>query len=1083
MARNSKRNAFTIVELVIVIAVIAILSTVLITTFTGVIESANVSADKQLLSTLNTQISMHIGKGNDIDTVDDLKTALNTQDINYWEKLDPKSAQYGYHYWYDSAKQQIVLEKFGSEALKKAFIAEPIGRFLGGVSFAPRAVDNSFEAASPRSINGYYFLDQQGKNANKLAESFYLIENMGKGDNYKSALGILEDVDGKNGDLATAILGKISQTAIITDQGIFVNVSDKPNENVITNIYIPENVDKKEEYYLNSQFTDKNGNAVDKDTFTYSIGTSVTLPENIKVGEGALNDFGEININVNITADADKLADAFKEIFSAESVNGNIIVNGNINVTIEGSKVTGDIDVTLTYNNPVTGEFVASATAPFMDGKYIALHKIQEDGFKINLGSVDPLKGADGKDAYNQTLKWEIVEEGSNISSSDVNIENGVLTFKEGFSGSTIKLKATPVAVNDSDNAPTSEIELVVVKLNKVDLTFNGAKFDLATGSANPLFVDYNTKANTFKDFAYTYVINDGKNTVVSGLNTEALGYPSVEVISGNATHFNVISVDGVHTLDFAWNSVKATILKNGVTSDKVTIKVSNAKGVLFTNDFVVNVEPSLFETAIPEYKPGINMVVNPEDKTDKEFVDHVYTIGDKNAITLGVLFKQSDLFAGETIASSAVVVKAYNAVKMGDGVPANAVEKTITFNKTGDDWTKFTIQLTDPDINLIEIGNGKERARVWVNVVDGKNIFNPETAMTEFMGDPTNNYNGTDGIVLHCDVKGFTPNDGFILRLTNKSIYGNYFTIDASKFKDNNADTANDGYGLIAMSGGSLNQVILKGPVFPTGAASDSLDNDGYFCFGVRITGASFTINDSYLFGFASPVFVNTTSTFNANNTIFEGGALANVYIRNIPGTVATTGGAINFNGVTTIQNRKTGYQATVGDTSKWSMGMGIFIHQDQKNPLALNMHDTEQYNWLSKADKDAKFTDGLINYIDMAIDEIFKGECVASHGWLGCFENSGKNCIYEYPYKEFWHNGDSYVNATLAIVNTPAKVTINATGTPSFTYDGKEGEEGSTLNIKIAVKTFKHSSSCTCSSDVNYTFGYDKFVEQVKY
>ena len=48
MARNSKRNAFTIVELVIVIAVIAILSTVLITTFTGVIESANVSADKQL---------------------------------------------------------------------------------------------------------------------------------------------------------------------------------------------------------------------------------------------------------------------------------------------------------------------------------------------------------------------------------------------------------------------------------------------------------------------------------------------------------------------------------------------------------------------------------------------------------------------------------------------------------------------------------------------------------------------------------------------------------------------------------------------------------------------------------------------------------------------------------------------------------------------------------------------------------------------------------------------------------------------------------------------------------------------------
>ena len=105
----------------------------LITTFTGVIESANVSADKQLLSTLNTQLSMHIGKGNDIDTVDDLKTALNTQDINYWEKLDPKSAQYGYHYWYNPVKQEIVLSTY--EKLENLNVkAEPIGRFLGEVT-------------------------------------------------------------------------------------------------------------------------------------------------------------------------------------------------------------------------------------------------------------------------------------------------------------------------------------------------------------------------------------------------------------------------------------------------------------------------------------------------------------------------------------------------------------------------------------------------------------------------------------------------------------------------------------------------------------------------------------------------------------------------------------------------------------------------------------------------------------------------------------------------------------------------------------------------------------------------------------
>ncbi len=45
--RNTKKKGFTIVELVIVIAVIAILAGVLIPTFTGVIENANKSAAVQ----------------------------------------------------------------------------------------------------------------------------------------------------------------------------------------------------------------------------------------------------------------------------------------------------------------------------------------------------------------------------------------------------------------------------------------------------------------------------------------------------------------------------------------------------------------------------------------------------------------------------------------------------------------------------------------------------------------------------------------------------------------------------------------------------------------------------------------------------------------------------------------------------------------------------------------------------------------------------------------------------------------------------------------------------------------------------
>ena len=54
MKRN--RKGFTIVELVIVIAVIAILAAVLIPTFSSLIQKANLSADEQAVRSMNTAL-------------------------------------------------------------------------------------------------------------------------------------------------------------------------------------------------------------------------------------------------------------------------------------------------------------------------------------------------------------------------------------------------------------------------------------------------------------------------------------------------------------------------------------------------------------------------------------------------------------------------------------------------------------------------------------------------------------------------------------------------------------------------------------------------------------------------------------------------------------------------------------------------------------------------------------------------------------------------------------------------------------------------------------------------------------------
>ena len=103
--KKFKRKGFTIVELVIVIAVIAILSAVLIPTISNLVKKANLAADEKANVNMNKLAAM--GNAEDAyDYASDVVETLYSYGFNEGKLVTYSS---GYHYAYDFEKNQFYL--------------------------------------------------------------------------------------------------------------------------------------------------------------------------------------------------------------------------------------------------------------------------------------------------------------------------------------------------------------------------------------------------------------------------------------------------------------------------------------------------------------------------------------------------------------------------------------------------------------------------------------------------------------------------------------------------------------------------------------------------------------------------------------------------------------------------------------------------------------------------------------------------------------------------------------------------------------------------------------------------------------
>ena len=103
---KKKNKGFTIVELVIVIAVIAILAAVLIPTFSSLIKRANLSSDQVAVRNMNNALAMdETVNGKPVDLLDAMKRMQeNGYDFDSYKPLTE-----GYRFFWNSEANKVVL--------------------------------------------------------------------------------------------------------------------------------------------------------------------------------------------------------------------------------------------------------------------------------------------------------------------------------------------------------------------------------------------------------------------------------------------------------------------------------------------------------------------------------------------------------------------------------------------------------------------------------------------------------------------------------------------------------------------------------------------------------------------------------------------------------------------------------------------------------------------------------------------------------------------------------------------------------------------------------------------------------------
>ena len=483
--KKQQKKAFTLVELLVVIAILAILASVAVVGYTAFIKNAAVSNDENVVAQMNRYLealqadSTGEWYGKEIHAGNVKQLTAYILDESGLEKLEPAAAKYGYNFYFDLEAGEYVAKRneevYDSEVVTRNFFR---GIYVSAeegeatTSKYEKRLENCF------TTNNQYFLVDTLSSLAELINSVYNIGTNEEG-SAKSVSGaeintLIESLSG------TEIHSFVSTSVIVTEGKNYRPAgTETPSTVIIVNNVTFVNT--------HTQAKNDNGDWVDVDSVEKLADTNkLTLPDTVEAIENNALKLAE-NAEIYTEKTADELSGIANGSFTdanIKSEDGNTYKAGDDGITTtedvklcDYSYVYGLTKITIQDNdsvalNPTTAN--KNVVIPQENGDIAIKIPYEVNSFAIRLslednreeGSTAPVLGQD-------TIVWSIDETTKSAVECKYSITNKTLTvtLKEDQSWpNNFTLTASSNGVVQSFVVDVEDITAGTVTFNGVDL-------------------------------------------------------------------------------------------------------------------------------------------------------------------------------------------------------------------------------------------------------------------------------------------------------------------------------------------------------------------------------------------------------------------------------------------------------------------------------------------------------------------------------------------------------------------------------------------------------------------------------------